>query len=398
MDEEGPVLPEEAVARWLKGFQTFAKDVRETEDSAEVLEIFLHGIMEASSAQGASAYLESLGPTWLCELTAGPLGQPLGTEFSTTDERMKTILEGQAVVVPPQGTAGPRLLVPLQIAGEVAGVMVLEREVGGRPFLKAVIPPATSFALQATMALDLLDSKDAENQEDLLEERERIGRDLHDLAIQGLFATGMKLRGIPEKIPDKQLRRKIGAEVEQALAALDDSVHQIRQIVYRLKNPKMEQTFVSLLSQEAATARTHLGFAPTLVVEVDDQPLGTPAQEGTVREDLALEDSALAGLAHERTQEVTGQVLAVVREGLANIAKHADATSASVQVSVYGRGKAGEIVVKILDDGKGIDPEVNRESGIANMQRRAYLLGGSFSVGTGLRGRGTALVWRVPLA
>ena len=90
--------------------------------------------------------------------------------------------------------------------------------------------------------------------------------------------------------------------------------------------------------------------------------------------------------------------VAIVREGLSNIARHAHATAGAVNVELQGSGKTGRLTVSVSDDGVGIDPAHTRNSGLANMAERARLNGGTFTVGTGLEGKGTKITWSVPLA
>ena len=86
-----------------------------------------------------------------------------------------------------------------------------------------------------------------------------------------------------------------------------------------------------------------------------------------------------------------------MREGLSNIARHAHATAATVNVDVSGQGKCGRVRILITDDGRGIDPNRTRNSGIANMTERARRHRGSFDAGPGEGGVGTLLRWIVPL-
>jgi signal transduction histidine kinase len=90
--------------------------------------------------------------------------------------------------------------------------------------------------------------------------------------------------------------------------------------------------------------------------------------------------------------------VAVVREGLANAARHAHAASVAVRVSVAGQGADGSVCVEVSDDGRGLPPDRDRSSGVGNLLSRARQHGGTFEIGDNPEGRGTLLVWRAPLA
>ena len=145
---------------------------------------------------------------------------------------------------------------------------------------------------------------------------------------------------------------------------------------------------VDAVEREATIARSNLGFAPTITFEVNEVLVRPGSQK---MEQLRTRGPELVD------ESLTEDVVAVIRESLSNIARHAGAHSAQVKVSLFGSGPTGEIEILVVDDGAGVDPSQSRSSGIANMQRRATNHGGSFAVSAGPRGRGTSLVWRSPL-
>jgi GAF family protein len=95
--------------------------------------------------------------------------------------------------------------------------------------------------------------------------------------------------------------------------------------------------------------------------------------------------------------DLSDDVVAIVREGLSNIARHAHATAATVCVDVSGQGKTGRVRITINDDGRGIDPSRTRNSGLANMAERARRHHGSFDADSGDGGVGTQIRWIAPL-
>lgn len=397
--------------RWVRCFRDFAKAVLTDADPDEALEVFLELACSGAQADGALVFLASLGGRWLCEATHGdlpgaPSASPLGMPFSLDRDPMERLDSATGLIGSPGtfrepwmrqlGLDGPLQFVPIIGAHGLEGVLVMWRNAGRADFERSGLPPAEAFAMQAALALDLVSSRQARSFAAQVEERERISRDLHDLAIQGLFATGMRLRRVQDMIADGSQRTRLDREISRALEELDESVAQIRSIVYRLRQEDESTGLVDLLRREASSARAQLGFAPTLVVEVDEDSIALPRSAGE-RGPESLLEKELAEKADRAAQTVAEDVVAVVRESLSNVARHAKASSVSVTVSVHGSGPSGEIVLAILDDGSGVDPTTTRESGLANMERRATLRGGSFALGAGPRGRGTSLIWRAPL-
>lgn len=172
------------------------------------------------------------------------------------------------------------------------------------------------------------------------------------------------------------------------MLGLEDAITQIRSVVHDLQTPEGPSSFAEALHFEASKARSHLGFAPTLTLEVDGRPVT----------DATGSDPEVERSVDQRIHpDLTADIVAVLREALMNIAKHAGARSAKVEVSIYGSGPSGEVEMVIVDDGAGVDPSVSRSSGLSNMAGRAHDHGGSFAVSSGPRGRGTSLVWRAPL-
>ena len=198
----------------------------------------------------------------------------------------------------------------------------------------------------------------------LLEDRERIARDLHDTVIQRLFATGLRLQGAARlaQMPEVEDR------ILQAVDDLDLTVKHIRTAIFGLEASRRAtnaglRSRVLGLASEAAGA---LGFEPHI-----------------------LFDGALDTVAEDRAVEV----LAVLREALANVARHAGARRVDVEVTADA-----DLVLRVLDDGKGLDGARRPGAkGLANMEARAARLGGSVLVKPGAEG-GTLVEWRVPLA
>jgi signal transduction histidine kinase len=217
-----------------------------------------------------------------------------------------------------------------------------------------------TFADQAALALDRGQAVADRQELALISDRERIARDLHDVVIQQLFAAGLQLQGVASMVSNPEAARRI----DESVASLDGTIKAIRGTIFELHNKQRS----SLRSEVRALMRdyvTVLGFSPTV------------RTSGPV-------DTAVPGHVHD-------QVLAVLREAISNVARHALAESAEVELFV----SAHELVLRVADDGIGM-PADPLESGLRNARRRAADLGGALEVLPG-SGRGTTLVWRVPL-
>ncbi|MFK0175102.1 GAF domain-containing protein [Streptomyces xanthochromogenes] len=256
---------------------------------------------------------------------------------------------------------GPAVAVPM---GE-RGVLLLARESGRPPFSRAETAPLPAFAGQAAIALELADRRRVAEQVSLLEDRDRIARDLHDLAIQRLFATGMTLQSAQRFVDHPEA----GERLSRAVDDLDETIKIIRSTIFGLRAHETKAPGVGLRVRAVRVleqAVSSLGFTPAL------------RMEGLLDTDVPQ------GLADE--------VVAVIGEALTNTARHARASRADVSLVV----RRGELTVDVVDDGVGIT-EGGRRSGLRNLAERAQRLGGGFTTGAGPEG-GTRLEWKVPLS
>jgi signal transduction histidine kinase len=288
----------------------------------------------------------------------------------------KALLDGRDLVVSDaratgdsfgaEGVAdGPALLVRLPDTGEgMPGVLALSRTTGARPFDTEEQDMIEGFADYASVALKLAHAQDARRRLLLLEDRDRIARDLHDHVIQRLFAAGLGLTGLASRTSEPETRQRLTQYTDQ----LDDTIQAIRQTIFALQRHRETGAQARIL-QIARDATGALGFAPELRFE---GPLD------------ALLD-----------KDIVDHVTAVVRESLANAARHAEATSVAATLSA---ADGQNLVVTITDNGKGIgDP--SRISGLGNMRSRAEQLGGSFAITSPVEPGpgGTRLEWIIPL-
>jgi signal transduction histidine kinase len=257
---------------------------------------------------------------------------------------------------------GPAVVVPLGAPGNVRGVLTAGRAPGSMPLHAAAVDMLQTFATQAAIALELAEHREQAERVAVFEDRDRIARDLHDLVIQRLYATGMSLQGAVSLIaaPDAADR------VSRAVDALDETIIEIRSSIFGLQ-ARQQVAVPGLRARLLAIAgemTTMLGFPPTLQLD------------GRLDDDVP-----------ETTAE---HLLMAMREALSNVARHAHATRADVVVRA-----AGELSLSVADNGSGIK-DVSRRSGLANLEDRATALGGTMHIESA-SGGGTVLTWRVPL-
>lgn len=262
-------------------------------------------------------------------------------------------------------TTTPGTVVSLQARDRVVGVLCFERHGLDLPFAEADLELAQPFFEQAALTLVFAETQREHERLAVFEDRDRIARDLHDLVIQRLFATGMLLEGAVRSMEDSSAVARIGTAIDQ----LDVTVKEIRQTIFALQEP-VDGPAVALrgrIMHEIIQATPFLGLTPT-VRFTGTVDASTPTQ-------------------------ISDQAVAAVRELLTNVAKHAHATQVEVAVSVVDR----QLIVTVTDDGVGMSAG-NRSSGLANLQARAIELGGGFDIATPEGLRGTTARWQVPLS
>ena len=389
-------------ARWIRASQQLTTSMLEGADEEEGLTLIAQTVREVSQADTAIIVLPSVKDTWAAEITDGHhADRLLGVMFPPEGRAMSVLNEGTGMIVDSLARAqtmripeftefGPALYAPLRGRGKPAGVLILLRLPGKPEFDYSELDLAESLAAQAALALELASARHAEDVASLLDERGRIGRDLHDFAIQQLFAAGMQLDATKQKVSEEQLEvSEVIHALDLSLASIDEAVRQIRAIVHNLREPDSNVGLVERIRRESSLSRSFLGFAPSLLISVDGQAVNEQAES----------EDCLVELVDSRVDDSrSDDAVAVVREGLSNIARHAHATAGAVSVDLHGDTNSGSLTVSIADDGVGIDPEHTRNSGLANMAERARLNGGTFTLGTGLEGKGTRITWRVPLS
>ncbi|MET4780915.1 GAF domain-containing protein [Glaciihabitans sp. UYNi722] len=269
---------------------------------------------------------------------------------------------GSATTLSDGRMLGPIMALPIISATRTEGVLLVCKLADGQRFTSDDLEMAADFAGQASVALELVKARAAQQRVLMLEDRGRIARDLHDHVIQQLFGTGLELQSIAGSLgsPD------VGRRVLDSVANLDAAISQIRTIIFALTSTGSEQR-ESVRHQLIDLAND---------VSSGTTRIPTVAFSGPV--DLVV------------TGDLAKDIIAVARESLTNATKHAGATSTSVTVAVDG----SSVEVVVTDDGSGI-ANTGRRSGLANLELRATSRGGTFTIDSS--SAGTTITWTVPI-
>ncbi|WP_243088062.1 GAF domain-containing sensor histidine kinase [Streptomyces sp. 891-h] len=285
-------------------------------------------------------------------------GETITSDAVSSDPRAEG---GSATLV----ELGPAFFVPLGTRDHVRGVLQMANVPGGPSFHKSVIDMVIGYGNQAALALEVAEHRQDAEHMLVLNDRDRIARDLHDLVIQRLFAGALTLQSTLGRLTDQP---RLGDRVQRVVDDLDDTIKVIRSTIYALR--------------EQDRARSD-GLRARLVsaMEPGTQALGfTPALRMT-----GLLDTNVPA-------EHADNLLAALGEALSNSARHARATSVDVSVEVTET----RLRLRVTDNGRGIDPAVSRRSGLANLRQRAEELGGTLTIGPN-EPTGTQVEWVAPL-
>lgn len=266
---------------------------------------------------------------------------------------------------------GPVMVLPLGAGQRVRGALVIGRLRGRRRFGDADLDMATTFAHHAAIALELADARADQQRLVLLEDRDRIARDLHDHVIQRLFAAGLSVQSVATGLgADPRADR-----LRRVVSDIDETIRQTRTSIFQLRGPLGPETGnarVRLLAV-AGEVSSLLGFDPQVRFA---GPIDAVVPEPIV-DDLA----------------------AVLREALTNVARHARASRVDVDVTAT----TTRLTLEVADDGVGIS-DTQRRSGLANLRERAEQHGGALELAAGPPNqaghtdKGTHLRWTIPLS
>lgn len=254
---------------------------------------------------------------------------------------------------------GPALVLPLRATDTVAGVLVALRPADAYPFSAEQLDMMAAFADQATLAWQLATSQRRMRELDILTDRDRIARDLHDHVIQRLFAVGLALQGTIPRARSTEVQQRLSGCVDD----LQEVIQEIRTAIFDLHSAPAGVTRLRQRLEDAIA-----GFSsPDLRTTV--QFVGP----------LSVVDAGLADHAE-----------AVVREAVSNAVRHANAITLTVSVKVED-----DLTIEVVDNGRGTPDDITA-SGLTNLRHRAQEVGGTFTVDRDPAG-GTVLRWSAPL-
>lgn len=363
---------------WSSASSEFAAALLSADDGA-ALGTLAERVHEITGAHAVWVLLPTTDATQLLIGTACGVDQTRlqGRTITTTAPIIAHVVESQQPQIGMEGLPsdieftdgselGPIMAIPLVTVGLVQGILVVARARGGHRFNDGDLRLAANFARQAGVAMELAAARADRQKMLLLEDRGRIARDLHDHVIQQLFATGLELQSISGALNPGPIADRIAGSV----AHIDASISQIRTVIFALSASSTDErtTVRHRILDLANEVSTTLGSVPSV------------AFAGPV--DLVMTDS------------LASEIVAVTREALANVAKHAAASQSTVTLTV----RDSLVILEVADDGRGMG-DTSRRSGLANLEQRARLRGGSLLVDSGAmdaNAGGTRLTWTVP--
>ena len=254
--------------------------------------------------------------------------------------------------------------VPIHLRGVVYGNLYLTDKANGEVFTDIDLELAVGLAAAAGLAIENARLHEQSRTAGLLDERERIARDLHDDVIQRLFATGLSLQAAAQMVKEPLAVERIMRAVDD----LDASIRQVRSTIFELHQrwatTQSLRSDIAAICEESAKA---LGYKPSC-------------------DTIGPIDSTV-------TEPARGHLLLCLREALSNVARHARSSAAQVEVAV----RDGRLTLVVIDNGLGYAPVPgSQSSGLDNMLVRAESLGGRFSIGAGTDA-GTVTRWEVPV-
>ncbi|MGW6139012.1 sensor histidine kinase [Streptomyces sp. NPDC055140] len=369
--------------RWIDGSVAVTTALLSGSDAEEALQVVAEQARHLSgSAAGIVLLPAEEGGMEIVAVSSDEPSQALGVIIPAESEIVAELLGGATVFVDDASTDpriltdlardyGPAMMLPLQSDGRVLGTLVTPRARGAQPFTDAERTLATQFASQAALALKMAEAQRDRERLAVYEDRDRIARDLHDLVIQRLFATGMMLESAQRRSVVPEVQVGVGKAVDE----LDVTIQEIRTAIFALQQGPAEAPsgLRTRVLREINMAAVPLGFKPT-------------------HHFVGAVDTVVGELAGKN-------LIAALREALSNAFRHAEAARIDVVVDANVTLPDGQRGVRLTvsDDGVGI-PEGGRRSGLKNLKLRAESLGGDswYGPGIGEDGGGTTVVWQAP--
>ncbi|HEX7304701.1 GAF domain-containing sensor histidine kinase [Lentzea sp.] len=354
--------------RWLEATAEINSQLLGGASADDALQLIAHRSLELASAN-SSVVLLAEGSQQRLRAVAQAGAQLVDETMDPAGTILSEVLESDVPVLVEDldglfGTDGSEpgacVVVPMRAGTTVTGLLVTVREKGAVAFGPDLMPLLASLADQAVVALEFAENQRARRQVDVLEDRDRIARDLHDHVIQRLFATGMSLQGALMWVNHPEAKRR----VQKAVNSLDETVLEIRTSIFDLQ----------AADDDTGLRRRLLG----IVAELTESTPVSPAvrMSGTI-------DNLVPDHIGEHAE-------AVVRELVSNGLRHAHATEMTLTVEA-----SDVLVISMVDNGVGMPPHVAR-SGLRNLEQRAAGYGGTCTA-SAEAGGGTRVIWQVPL-
>ena len=365
--------------RWLDALRDITSAILSGADSDSVLSRIAADARELASADVADiiASTPASGELRVVAAVGGLfprfLGQSVPADASISGDVMRTgkprifadaSLEAKAhAPIIRAGRVGPAIFVPLSVRGRATGTLMVANLRGGRVFDERTLGLLETFADQASVAIEYGRAQSDQRRLELMDERERIAKELHDGIIQSLFAVGMGLQGtaLIAGSPD------IAARVENAVNELDRVIRDLRNYIF--------------------------GLRPGILADRQlDQALRVLGQEMQSRSIATVDVDVDAEVASRLSARST-DLVQLAREALSNISRHAKASHASVRLTRRGP----KAILTIEDDGVGFDPAHDSAgNGLRNMRERAAGIGATLDI-TSRPGKGTRLQMTIGL-
>src|ERR1700716_2792532 len=261
------------------------------------------------------------------------------------------------------GHMGPMVLVPLIVHGRAIGTLAVANPVGGVAFEEQEVRLVETFANQASVALEYARAQRELQRLAVLDDRERIARELHDGVIQSLFAVGMGLQAVAQRSGDREVERR----VESAVREIDRAIRDLRNYIFGLRpgllaDRQLRQALDDLIADFTEKSGV------TTVPDIDE------------------------GLAAELAPR-SADLVQLTREALSNAGRHAKA--ATCRVSLFREN--GQGVLQIEDDGQGFDTLApHTGQGVRNLRERVTAMGGKLAIES-VTGDGTTIRIALPL-
>jgi signal transduction histidine kinase len=251
--------------------------------------------------------------------------------------------------------------VPVRVHGEVYGNLYLTNKTTAMQFSEDDEELVLALAMAAGIAIENARLHGLVRDRALTEDRDRIARDLHDSVIQRLFAIGLSLQGTARLVERPEAVMRIG----EAIDKLDETIRQLRKAIFDIELTINKEGLHPKVLDLVHELRSVLGLHPQV------------SFSGPV-------DKVVTG-------QLSEEVLAVLREALTNVGRHAHANQVVITIAA-----GEELRLVVADDGGGIGDAASTGRGLKNLRQRAERLGGSVELGTSREG-GTRLTWHVPL-